>query len=191
MNSLPIEDLKPFSELGDLRTLMATLAEPALRVQIATQSQVMNEPWMQVIAEGGLLRLPHACRTPHEDVDAFQDGVEQWTQRLTEFTRFTSESSWGIAKNEWGQDFSYLVHGGSQGVRNVFSNATEDVVADFKTLLSHPLVTEGDSSASALRAMSHWMAGAIALDLPDSVASIVKNAPAVANSTLKIEWLHP
>ena len=189
MKNTPIESLKPFTEPGDWRTMMATMVEPALRAQIAAQSQVMNEAWMGLIADGGLLRLPEICKTDHKDISAFIDGVDQWTQRLTDFTRFTAESTMTNFGAEDGEDIFVLINGGPKGVQEVYTRATADVLSDYRSLLAHPLADKNDTVADSANTMALWLAGAIALDLPDSVTEVVKAVPWVADAPVPLTAL--
>ena len=197
MTTTAIDSLAPFTEPADWRTMMATMVEPALRAQISAKSQVMNEPWMRLIFEGGLLRLPEICKQPHRDVAAFTDGAEQWSSRLIGFTKFTTGSTMTMLKTEKGESTWFLSNGGPQNVKELFARATTEMVADFLVFSEHPLIQDATATNNSLNAMATWLvgamatwlAGAIALDLPESVAEVLRAAPAVANQSLSIDVL--
>lgn len=193
MKNTPIESLKPFTEAGDWRTMMATMVEPALRETISAHSKTMNLAWMKLVVEGDLLRLPNDFSEQKFSPYALVDAVEKWTSRLRDFTQFASQVSEEItAKNDKDGDapsVSFLAFGATPEVKALFARTSEIVAQDHATITAHPLYAKMEPELDVDKTMGMWLAGAVVLDLPDAVAAFAKAVPQSLGGQFSIEFL--
>lgn len=177
----PIHTLEAFTAPEDCRRLLATLPETALLAMIQAKSEVMDLPWLSMMLDGGLLSIEHD-RAALSSQDDLGDLVEHWANRIKAFTHFMTGVAMTTVKETpvYGPVDGVLplaTFSAPDGMKTLYAAASKALAADYRALAIHPATHQNDVFDLLVDPMAQWLAGVVALDLPDVVASFARDVP--------------
>lgn len=177
---------KPFTEVADLRSILATVPEDVATHLVSDMSKILSEKWLSAAAGEDWLRARFDTNPDFSKEEALE-----WVARAKAVSTFVSGISLEILTHdplfgELPEPIAAAVFGAPPATADAFALLVSQAEDTLKSTTQQVREALGISEGVA-----HLLLAAIALDRPMAVRSLVQASPAAAGEMVPLALLGP